>query len=417
MKTEIIAIGDEILLGQTIDTNSAWLGEELNKIGMPVDRVVTIHDTREEIIKALDDAFTRAELVICTGGLGPTQDDLTKYTLAEYFGTELERNEEVLNMIREYFRSKNLPILDSNERQADLPKGIDLLPNIRGTAQGMWFEKEGKVVLSMPGVPYEMKGMMREHGFEKIKKHFQMTPVVNRTVLTQGIGESFLAHKISDWETRLRQDNLALAYLPSPGIVRLRISGKGEDTDAVYQKIGRYIDELYEIVPEYIYGQDRDTLEGLVGKLLRERGLTAGTAESCTGGYIAHLITSIAGSSEYFLGGIVSYHNNVKQNVLGVSAEDLKNHGAVSEQVACQMAEGARKALGTDFAVSTTGVAGPEGGSEEKPVGTVWIGISGPQGTTAKKYTFGRSRSRNIRQSALQALSLLRKQILQEELV
>lgn len=418
MIAEIITIGDEILIGQTIDTNSAWLGEQLSLQGVRVNRIITISDVPAEIILAIDESFSRADLVLMTGGLGPTQDDVTKETLAHYFNTTLEMHENVLEGITAFFTSRGREMLEVNRKQAELPKDADIIMNARGTAMGMWFEKNGKVLISMPGVPYEMKGIMRDFGFEKIKNFFQTQPIIHKTILTQGIGESFLAETISDWETALRNEGMFLAYLPSPGMVKLRISGYAENgnADKIEKRIDHYIKELLRRVPEYAFGSDRETMAEVVGNILQERHQTLALAESCTGGYIAHLITSIAGSSAHFMGGVVAYSNEAKINLLGVSPNSLASEGAVSENVVKEMANGARKKFNATFAVATSGIAGPDGGTEEKPVGTVWIALAGPKKTVAKKVNFGKSRSRTITVSALTALNWLRNEIFNGEL-
>lgn len=414
MKAEIITIGDEILIGQTIDTNSAWLGEQLHLIGVQLNRIVTISDTPEAISDAIEDSFNRADLILMTGGLGPTQDDVTKETLAEYFRTTLERNQEILHAIDSYFAAKGLQMLESNRKQADLPKDAKILRNTRGTAMGMWFEKNGKVLISMPGVPYEMKGIMRDHGLAMLQDYFPTKTILHRTIQTQGIGESFLADKISDWETALRNDGVFLAYLPSPGLVKLRLTAYAENGNkkAITDKLAHYISELERRIPEYIFGTEKDTVAKAIQNLFQSRGFTLAVAESCTGGLIAHEITAIPGSSAHFLGSMVTYSNESKIAVLGVRKETLENHGAVSEEVVREMAEGVRQKLGSDFAISTSGVAGPGGGSEEKPVGTIWVSIAGPGKTLSKRLKLGKSRERNIRISMLNVLNWLRQEII-----
>lgn len=414
MKAEIITIGDEILIGQTVDTNSAWLGEQLHLIGVKLNRIVTVSDTAEAITESIDDSFNRADLILMTGGLGPTQDDVTKETLAEFFGTTLERNQEVLLAIDSYFSAKGLQMLESNRKQADLPKSAKILRNTRGTAMGMWFERGGKVLISMPGVPYEMKGIMRDHGLEMLKDFFPTKTILHHTIQTQGIGESFLAEKINDWETALRNDGISLAYLPSPGLVKLRLSAYAENGNkqVVVEKLGHYISELERRIPEYIFGREKDTVAKAIQDLFQARGLTLAAAESCTGGLVAHEITSIPGSSAHFLGSMVTYSNEAKTAILGVNEETLEQHGAVSEEVVREMAEGVRARLSSDFAISTSGVAGPDGGSEEKPVGTVWVSIAGPNKTMAKRLNLGKSRERNIRISMLTVLNWLRQEII-----
>lgn len=414
MLAEVITIGDEILIGQTIDTNSAWMGENLHLIGVELNRIVTISDRAEEIVQAIDESFSRVDLILMTGGLGPTQDDVTKETLAAYFGTTLERHQEVLDKIAAYFESRGFPMLDVNRKQADLPKDADILMNKRGTAMGMWFEKDGKVLISMPGVPYEMKGILRDYGFEKIKARFSPTRTVYRTVQTQGLGESFIADRMSEWETRLRGEGLSLAYLPSPGSVKMRVGGVPgtEGEVALVNQIEAYLKELEATFPQHAFGREKDTLPEVVGRMLIEKEVTLSTAESCTGGHIAELITAIPGASAYFNGGAVTYSNGAKSAILGVDQKDIETHGAVSEPVAMQMAAGAQAKFETDYAIATTGVAGPDGGSDEKPVGTVWIGLATPSGVKARKFVFGKNRSRNITVSALTALNWLRNEII-----
>ncbi len=416
MKAEIITIGDELLIGQTIDTNSAWMAEQLHLLGVRVNRIVSISDSREAILEAVDDSLSRAQIVLMTGGLGPTQDDITKETLAEYFQTTLQRNEEVHSGIKSFFTSRGKAMLEANDRQADLPKTAEILINTRGTAMGMWFYKDNKALVSMPGVPYEMKGLMSEQIIPKIKERFATPRIIHRTILTQGLGESFLAERISDWEIGLRNEGFSLAYLPSPGQVKLRISAYniGVNEDEIESRIAFYISELERRIPEYIFGKEKETLAEVVGKLLTSKGETLSTAESCTGGYIANLITAIPGSSLHFMGSVVAYSNIAKSELLGVDARIILKYGSVSEQVVIQMAEGARRSFGTTWAIATTGIAGPEGGTPEKPVGTVWIGVAGPGGTISSKHTFGNSRSRNITLSALTALNELRNEILSQ---
>ncbi|MAX80983.1 MAG: competence/damage-inducible protein A [Crocinitomicaceae bacterium] len=414
MFAEIITIGDEILIGQIIDSNSAWIAQQLNLNGILVKQITSISDDKEHIVGALNDARQRADLIITTGGLGPTRDDITKNTLAAYFNTPLIMNEEVLEDIKELFKNRGRDLLDVNKFQAMVPEKCQAIRNKNGTAPAMWIEDEGKVFVSLPGVPYEMKAMMEEAILPKVKDYFKTPHFYHQTVLTQGIGESSLMGIISKWEDSLVEENIKLAYLPSPGIVRLRVSAIGDNETTIKEKVERKVGELKELIPEFVFGDNKETLEEVLGRLLKQVGKTVATAESCTGGYIAHLITSISGSSTYFKGSVVSYANEIKEEVLGVSKENLEKYGAVSEAVVLQMAEGAKNKLQTDYAVATSGVAGPTGGSDEKPVGTVWVAVAGPNRTIAKKYTFGNSRERNIRMSALQAMSMLRKEILQD---
>ena len=412
MFAEIITIGDEILIGQIIDSNSAWIAQQLNQYGIRLKQITSISDDKNHITETLNEARKRADLIITTGGLGPTRDDITKSTLAEYFNQPLVMNHEVLKDVEAHFGRRGVEMPEVNKYQALVPKGCQVIRNVNGTAPAMWIEHNDQVFISLPGVPYEMKAMMAEHLLPMIKDYFKAPSFYHRTILTQGVGESTLMGIISKWEDRLIEENIKLAYLPSPGVVRLRLSAIGEKQE-IENKVDKKADELYQLIPEYIFGEGTETLEIVVGKLLKEKGLTVSTAESCTGGYIAHLLTSVPGSSAYFEGSIISYSNAIKEKQLEVSIEDLNQHGAVSEAVVKAMAYGARKQLKTDFAMATSGVAGPDGGSEEKPVGTVWVAISGPKRTIAQKFSFGNNRERNIRKSALQAMSMLRKEILE----
>lgn len=413
MFAEIITIGDEILIGQVIDTNSAWLATQLNQLGIRVKQITSISDDKSHIFEAINQAFERVDLVICTGGLGPTRDDITKRTLADYFDTVLEMNEDVLSDVQQIFAQRNIAMPDVNRYQALVPHNATIFRNANGTAPGMWFEKNNKVLISMPGVPYEMKAMMEGQVFEQIKKRFKTLHVYHRTILTQGVGESTLMGMIDKWESSLDEEEIKLAYLPSPGMVRLRLSAFGNDKDALYFKVNRKADELKQLIGHLIFGEEQDTLEKVIGQMLSEKGFTLATAESCTGGYIAHLITSISGSSAYFKGSVIAYDNEVKKTLLDVSESDLKNYGAVSKNVVEAMALGAKKHLKTDFAVATSGIAGPDGGTKDKPVGTVWIAVASKDNSVQSAcYSFGNHRERNIRKAALSALETLRKEIL-----
>lgn len=419
MFAEIIIVGDEILIGQTIDTNTGWLAEQLHRIGVRLREVHTISDQREAILRAVDKSMVDAELTIITGGLGPTQDDITKETLAEYFDMPLVRNEAVLKYIEDFFASRDLRMPEMNLTQADLPQGAKILHNSKGTAQGMWFERGGRVVLSIPGVPYEMKAIMRESGLAMISKKFNSTPIIHKTVLTQGIGESFLAEKLSDWESALRNDRIFLAYLPSTGRVRLRLTAYPDknNVEIMEAKMERYIDELFRRIPKYAYGRGEETLAAVVGDMLRQGGLTVSTAESCTGGYLAHLITAEPRSSECFIGGSVTYSEKAKMSQIGVPEDLMETYGVVSEEVVRAMAEGARKTFGSDFALATTGIAGPDGGTPEHPVGTIWTAVASASSTQTKLLHLGENRSRNIEKASLSLLNMLRNIILKSGLV
>jgi nicotinamide-nucleotide amidase len=411
VQAEIITVGDEILIGQTIDTNSAWMGQKLNEVGVDVHRVVSIRDTGAAIVNALESLDPKTRIVLITGGLGPTKDDLTKHTLTEYFGGELIFNQPIFEHIQELFRQIGRDISHLNRDQAFLPSNCKVLQNNVGTASGMRFEKDGRYIISMPGVPFEMKFLMREHILPWIGRDLMEQDILHRTFLTQGIPESLLAERISDWETNLPSE-LKLAYLPSPGIVKLRLTAKGDKANLLPLFEEQEL-KLRNILGKAIYGTGASSLQEVLGQMLMEKSLSLSTAESCTGGYIAHLLTSIAGSSNYFKGSIVAYSNEVKQAQLGVKNETIERVGAVSEEVVKEMAEGARERLLTDYAIAISGIAGPDGGSEEKPVGTVWIAIAGPDGCRASLHRFGKHRDRNIKRSALMALDLLRQRLME----
>jgi nicotinamide-nucleotide amidase len=347
-------------------------------------------------------------LVLITGGLGPTNDDITKNTLCEYFDSTLTVNTQVLEKITAYFSSRNLKMLQVNSDQALLPDNCEVLHNSRGTASGMWFEKNKVIFIALPGVPYEMKGIFLDAIVPKLKDKKLVSNVVNKTVKTQGIGESFLAEIIKDWEDEINRSGLKLAYLPSPGIVKLRISAFGGDEKILSQRIEYFIEQLKELIPDYIYGYEKDKIEEVVGNLLRKRKSTLSLAESCTGGNIAHMITGISGSSDYYKGSIVAYSNELKESFLNVDSNSIISHGAVSKQVVEQMALGANKQFNTDYSIASSGIAGPNGGSDEKPVGTVWIAVANKNRVISKKLTLGDNRERNILISSLSALNMLR---------
>lgn len=413
MKCEVISIGDELLIGQTVNTNASWIGEQLNNFGFTMAYGAVISDNKDDIISALINAANRSDVIIITGGLGPTKDDITKHTLTEYFNTSLELNKDIETNIIAYFKSVNRPILKSNLDQALLPKSCQVLSNSRGTASGMWFEKNNIIYISLPGVPYEMKGIMQEHVFPKLlSKMGGETVVVNKTIRTHGMGESFLAEIIKSWEDKLESNNIKLAYLPSPGIVKLRLSVLGLDQLILEKKLDDAIDELKALIPDQIYGYGNVTMEGIVGNLLKDRELTVATAESCTGGSVSKMLTSISGSSSYFNGSIVSYTNQSKVDLLNVDNNDIDNYGAVSQQVVEQMAEGVRNKLHADYGISTSGIAGPSGGTKEKPVGTVWIAVASKNRIVSKKLKLGYNRERNIHVSSLSVLNLLRLELL-----
>lgn len=410
MEAEIITIGDEILIGQIVDTNSAWMGQQLNLAGIKVKQITSVTDDPAHIVKALDEARTRVSIILITGGLGPTKDDLTKKTLATYFNMGWRTDEAVLEHVTALFMRFGREITPVNKLQAELPDGCITLHNEMGTAPGMWFDYDGKVFVSMPGVPFEMKSIMTTGVLPRLREKFQLPFIFHKTILTQGIGESALAELIEPWEDSLAPFGIKLAYLPSPGIVRLRMTSSGEE-ETVKKNTAAKLAELQQLIPEYIFGYDDDVLPEVLGKVLLAKNATLAVAESCTGGYIAQQVTSIAGSSAYFIGGVVAYSNQVKMQLLGVKSESLEQYGAVSEEVVIQMAEGIRRKMNADYSIATTGIAGPGGGSAEKPVGTIWIAVSGPNGTVAKKGQFGDKRTYNVQRSAMTAMNMVRKLI------
>lgn len=405
MNAGIIIIGDEILIGQVVDINSSWISREMNKIGFRTETVITVGDDGKSISNAIDRCLEVADVVFMTGGLGPTKDDITKKVICEKFGTELVLNEAVLANVAEMLGRRGIAMTENNRGQALVPATATVINNAVGTAPGIMMERNGKLLFSMPGVPFEMRYLMEHEIIPLIKKHYNLKPVFHKTLLLTGIAESILAEKISDWEDSLAK-NVRLAYLPAYSSIRLRLSVYQPD-DTTESYINAKVEELKRIVPENIIAYEDIKLEELVGKLLKDRHCTVATAESCTGGKVASLITSVSGSSEYYKGSVVSYCNEVKADVLGVSRADLEKYGAVSSTVAEQMASGVRRLLKTDYAVATTGIAGPTGGSDEKPVGTVWIAVATPTRVVSRKYVFGKDRSINIERFAASALSML----------
>lgn len=408
MNAQIITIGEEILIGQIVDTNSAWISEQLNLLGIKVSQIISISDKEKQIIESLNEAIKSSDLIIITGGLGPTNDDITKHTLVKYFKTKLILNEEVFADVKKIMGRRGAKILELNRNQAMVPENCTVLRNPKGTAPGMWFEQNETVIISLPGVPFEMKAILNQKAFPLITKKFQTPSIIHKIIHTTGLPESELADILKDWETNLPK-TVGLAYLPSPGDVKLRLDITGDNKADINTILNNEIEKLNEIIPEQIFGYNEDTMQKVVSRLLLEQNLTISTAESCTGGQIASMLTSIPGSSSYFKGGVVAYSNEIKNNILGVKSADLDKFGAVSEQVALQMAEGVRKIMKTDIGIATTGIAGPDGGTEAKPVGTVWVGISYKTHFFAIKYVFGNSRLRNIQKSSALALNILRK--------
>ena len=407
MVAEIITIGDEILIGQIVDTNSAWLGRTLGDAGIRIGRIVSVADRAQEIEQAIRNALTRAELVLTTGGLGPTKDDITKRTLADMFSMKLVRNEEAFRWVKEMIEARGLVFNELNQSQALLPDECTMLPNRNGTAPGMWFDLDGKVLISLPGVPFEMKELIKNEVLPRLQAHFALPRNLHKTAITFGLAESMLAETIAPWEAAL-PPHLHLAYLPSALGIRLRLSVYETDDPHAAAEIDEQFARLEKLIPAYIVGYGETSLEEATGALLIEHQESVATAEPCTGGNIAHRFTAHAGASAYFRGGVVSYANEVKTAVLGVDSQALAREGAVSRIVAEQMAEGVRRATGATYGLSTTGVAGPDGGSPEKPVGTVWMALATPNGVYAFKRRFSSLRSENIQRASSFTLNLLR---------
>jgi nicotinamide-nucleotide amidase len=411
MKAAIITIGDELLIGQTVDTNSAWMGAEMSKSGFDLFRITSVHDRHGDIVYALDESSKEADVVLITGGLGPTSDDITKQTLAEYFNSHLTVNQEVLGMIENMMRLRNFPMNDKNLKQAEVPESCRVLFNSAGTAPGMWFEKGGTIFISMPGVPNEMKHIMQTHVLPELNKRFTSQVIIHKNIMTYGSFEAKLAEILTSFESGL-PSNIKLAYLPSSGVIKLRLTGSGADQKSLEAQLNEQVKILYKTIPDLIYGENEESLEMVAGRLLSSKGKTLCTAESCTGGEIAHLITSVPGSSAYYTGSIIAYDNKVKNRILKVREETVLKYGAVSEEVVKEMAKGARKLMGTDFAVATSGISGPDGGTDSKPVGTIWMAVASEKGVVAEKRTFGKDRLTNIKRFSLAALNLLRVQII-----
>jgi nicotinamide-nucleotide amidase len=411
VKVEIITIGDEILIGQIVDTNSAWMAVELNKAGFEIAQITTVHDAKEQIIEALELALVRADIVLFTGGIGPTNDDITKQTLCSYFNTQLVFDESVLKNIEQLFSNRpHLTINELTRAQAMVPENCTVIQNLVGTAPVTWFDKDNKVIVSMPGVPYEMKNIMSTEIIPRLQNQFKTPTLLHNTVQVYGFGESALAIKIADWENEL-PENIKLAYLPNSGIVKLRLSGLSDNMLELEFSMNQQISKLHHILGDTIVASEDISMEELVAKLLISKNKTIATAESCTGGYIAHLFTSIPGSSAFFKGSVIAYSNEVKMNILKVSAADIESDGAVSQTVVEQMATNVRKLLKTDFGVATSGIAGPAGGTPDKPIGTVWISVSSEFGVISHEYKFGNLRAQNINRSTQAALLMLKEQL------
>ncbi len=412
MKAFIISVGEEMLIGQTVNTNAAWMASILNDTGIGVEEIRVITDDRDAIYSTLQDGLARCPLVLITGGLGPTRDDVTRDVLCHFFDSQLALNQAVLDDITKYLKDRGRQVSDLNRDQAMVPDKADIIQNPLGTAPGFWFKSADKQCIAMPGVPYEMKEMMSRHVVPALQRKGRDYYIMHKTVLTHGIGESDLARLIGAWENNLPKD-IQLAYLPSTGIVKLRLTAKGGDQQLLETHVNQQVKTLKEIIPQYIWGYDDDTLEKVVGEMLKKLGSSLATAESCTGGYVAHRITGVPGSSAYFAGSIIAYDNSVKEHLLHVPAEMIKHHGAVSREVAEAMATGVNDTMNTHYGIGITGIAGPEGGTEEKPVGTTWIAVGTKGGKViSRKFQFGDNRERNIIRAGNAALAMLREHLL-----
>jgi len=404
---EIITIGDEILYGQITDTNTRFISAELDKIGIKTIRKSSVGDQKEKILEILKEAESRANVIIMTGGLGPTKDDITKHTLAEYFNCELKLNQEALADVTQFFIQIGRELTETNRSQAFLPENCTFISNKFGTAPAMWFENNGKIFVSLPGVPKEMEGLMKTEILQRLKSFFNTPIFYHKFIRTIGIGESYLADKITDWEDEL-PSHIKLAYLPSSGQVRLRLTASGDDEEKLKMDVETEINKLLPLISENVYGFNNEEIESAIGKLLIEKGKTLSIAESCTGGYTSHLITKVVGCSKYYAGSVVAYDNKIKISALGVSTDTINQYGAVSEETVKEMAEGIRKKFGTDIGIADTGIAGPDGGTDEKPVGTVWLAYADGEKTIAKKVQFLRQRELNINLTSNALLNMLR---------
>lgn len=414
MQALLLTIGDEILLGQTIDTNSTWLGQELNAIGIQVARRITVRDGLEEIQDALRYGWTHMDLVIMTGGLGPTKDDITKKAIASFFQVDLVFHHETYERILRIFERIGRPATEAHREQCFMPANAQLLPNGMGTAPGMWFEEKGHILISLPGVPYEMKSIMQDAGLPRLASQPGLIPIIHRTLLTAGKGESELSARLDSIESSL-PDYIKLAYLPALGQVRLRLSAGGGQAVLRQQEVDHFADLIYQELGTAIYAEGDTTLEATVGRLLQERGLTLATAESCTGGAIASQITSVPGSSSYYLGSVVAYHNALKTRQLGVPGEVLNQFGAVSEPVVQHMVRGVIQTFQADVAISASGIAGPSGGSPEKPVGMIWVAVGNGKDIRTRELRLGKDRGKNIEMTAVLALNELRLWLLEHQ--
>jgi nicotinamide-nucleotide amidase len=406
MLAEIITIGDEILIGQIVDTNSAWMAQQLNHIGIRVKQISSVSDDRKHILAALADARDRVDIIFITGGLGPTKDDITKKTMAEYFNVKLVENKNALENVVNIFAKYSRPLLEVNKLQAQVPENCEVILNKNGTAPGMWFDVGGKIYISMPGVPHEMMYMMEDSVLHKLKTSLKLPYIIHKTILTVGEGESFLAERISDIEDSL-PPYIKLAYLPKLGQVRLRLSGYGENEAALSTEVNKFAARIIDRVANVVVAEEDIAIERSILDFMSAKGLTLSVAESCTGGYISHLFTQHAGASKAFAGGAVTYSYELKEDILGVKKETLSKYGAVSEETVIEMVDGALINFKTDYALAVTGIAGPDGGTPEKPVGTVWIAVATKNKKGVKKFTFGNKRRQNIERSAIAALGML----------
>lgn len=411
MKASIVTIGDEILIGQIVDTNSAFIAKELSKVGFVIEEKISIADSREAIVSTIDRVLKSAELVVITGGLGPTKDDITKKTLVQMFGGEMVNDPKVAEHVKALLAMRGITYNELNQEQSMIPDSCEVLFNEHGTAPGMWFERDGRVVVSLPGVPFEMKQLILDEVLPRLKSRFSLRQNIHRTLITSGLPESMLAERIASWEDAL-PPYIKLAYLPGPGRVRLRLSAYEVEGAEVDAQISELFVALEHIIPEFVVGYESATFEGIIHDKFIERGCTLAVAESCTGGVIASKFTAMAGASAYFLAGVVAYSNEAKEAVLGVNHQTLVDNGAVSEAVAIEMAAGVKTATGADYAIATTGIAGPTGGTDEKPVGTVWFGIATPEKCYAVMINCGTERSSIIGRAAVTAISLLYKEVI-----
>lgn len=413
LKCTVLSIGDELLIGQTLNTNVHWISQKMNEIGIDVIHHITLSDDENDIIQCLDNALISSDIILITGGLGPTSDDITKDVLCEYFGGKLVFNEEAFKNIERIFSLRQQWINEATRQVAFLPDICEVIQNKNGTAAGMIFTKNKKTIVSMPGVPYEMYAMVTDDVIPYLKNNYRLPFIIHYNILTAGVGETLLAERLESFEKN-KDARIKLAYLPNVGKVRLRLTIKGDDKEEIKKIIDEAKKEVVSCIEKYIYGYDDDLLEAKIGELLLECKLSIGTAESCTGGYIAHLITSVAGSSRYFKGSVVSYSNDIKSSILKVKESTLEQFGAVSEQTVSEMLDGALQQLKVDIAIAVSGVAGPDGGTPEKPVGTVFIGIASKEKKIIKMLSFTNNRERNIQLSAISALVLLRNFLLNE---